>query len=206
MSGKIGDQLFFCIVISLILMFLKGGFIAIAIIWAIFFLFMLPKDEKRKKRAAAYAELRKNPNKYEAALLKIKDICDKDIFFATDRANAGHWWFKELDPETREYIRKTHYYDHRLFKDVKSADQHIIDQDKQYLYVVKIHGKKNIDAAIYAKRIINGEVVLSDYKKREWWCDKLTPEERRFIQRLGYCKNPAFDCIMTYDYNNYIKK
>ena len=198
MPGNSENKLFWCIVASLILMFLKGGFVVIAVLWAVFFLYMLPKEIKMKNRADEYAELEKNPNKFKAALLNAKDICDKDIRFERSRANAGHWWFEELDPETREYIRKTPYYDHRLFKNIKSADQYIKDQDKKYIKAVEMYGKANIDAAIYAKRIINREVVLSDYEKRKWWWDKLTPEERRFIQRLGYCKDPAFDCIMNY--------
>ena len=198
MPGRSEDKLFWCIVLSLILMFIKGGFAAITILWAYFFVFVLPKEIKRKKRSEEYADLQRHPNKYKKALLRAMDICGNFLEYYSSLEDNLIWWNKELDAETREYIRKTSYYDHPRFRNIKNSDN-CSGKDKEYLNLVSRIGKENMEAILFAQKIGNGKDGLDGNTKKWWWRNKITPEAREIIRKMECYNNAYFTTIKYYD-------
>lgn len=199
MPGNSEDKLFWCIVASIILFFIKGGLVVIAIIWIGFFFITIPTETKRSDRAKEYAELQRHPNKYKAALLHIKDICTDGLEFNQFRRSSLEWWLKETDPEVREYIRKTPYYNHKYFENVKSLDSHLTENDRKYITLVNKIGKDNMKEINYAYKLATGEFHATKDRMEHWWSCKVTPEARNIIRQMEWYNNIHFSIIQEYD-------
>ena len=199
MPGRSEDKLFWCIVASLVLMFIKDGFIIIAIIWACFFLIILPREIRARNRARDYEDLERHPNKYRAAILYIRDVCNSSgISRIEAEQNAWVWWIKELDAETRNYLRKTSYYNHPRFKGIKELDSGIAKKDKEYVAAVNQIGKENIKAITYAKRLVNYEIGPDKRMLESWWRN-IGEEARDVVRRSEYYDHIQLTTIRYYD-------
>lgn len=199
MPGRSEDKLFWCIVASIVLMFIKEGAIIIFIIWAGFFIIVLPREIMMRDRSKEYNELQKHPDKYKLALRHMKDICTRGSFFDEYRRNSIGWWINELDSETREYIRKTPYYDHRRFKHIKEIDFRVAEKDKEHIAFVNKVGKKNMEAIQYAQKLASGEIGPAKRTMEAWWGHDISPEARSIIREMECYNDPHFGCIRSFD-------
>lgn len=197
MPGRSEDKLFWCIVLSIVLMFIKDGFIIIAIIWGVFFVVVLPIEAKSQKRTEEYMKLEKYPDKYKKAMLRVRDICSGNIMYVDSVENYLKWWYKELDAETREYIRKTDYYDSHFFRVIKNHDTGE-KTDKEYINICNTIGKENMEAVECAIKISNGKSGLSPKMEIHWW-EEISPKAREIIRKTKYYNSDNFCVIRSND-------